>query len=457
MLDSSQSERESADDEGTQDADLAMKTPEAKQRIRRKRSKRKGEHGGQENKHKFDFKEKRFPRISIDRSILSQKHIDWVEPIFIMQEYVPEENTDFICDGPTPKKRRNHKDPCVVDKILGMTVDAAGDDLYFIRWYGYDDRTWEPFTNLDNCPGKLVEFRRELKQLDKYKSERVNFERNIQLFRDKINKPWPNGKSGIVVTNDVDITCPMMTFHYIRELKMPENVEFVPVSCECEDGICDKKCSCATTENLKFPYNEDGTVNRPQNFPIYECNAGCSCACNTENPCPYRVVQRGRQVKFEIFKTANGRGWGVKALEPIKKNQFVVEYVGEVITSEEADNRGTQYDARGRTYLFDMDFFETEDCPIRFTIDAKPYGNEARFINHACSPNLFSRAVFWETMDQSLHHLALFARRDIKVGEELSFNYNNSSLSKDFKYNANKNDGQVKCQCKKNCPNKLFK
>lgn len=56
-----------------------------------------------------------------------------------------------------------------------------------------------------------------------------------------------------------------------------------------------------------------------------------------------RIVQKGRKVALSIFRTANGRGWGVKSLEPIKKDQFVSEYVGEVISSEEAEQRGMKY------------------------------------------------------------------------------------------------------------------
>ena len=56
-----------------------------------------------------------------------------------------------------------------------------------------------------------------------------------------------------------------------------------------------------------------------------------------------RVVQRGRMVKLCIYKTSNGRGWGVKALEYIKKDTFVSEYVGEIISSEEAEKRGEIY------------------------------------------------------------------------------------------------------------------
>ena len=72
---------------------------------------------------------------------------------------------------------------------------------------------------------------------------------------------------------------------------------------------------------------------------IYECNKRCSCDKNCSN----RVVQKGRTISLCIFRTANGRGWGVKSMENIKKDSLVTEYVGEVITSEEAENRGKGY------------------------------------------------------------------------------------------------------------------
>ena len=48
-------------------------------------------------------------------------------------------------------------------------------------------------------------------------------------------------------------------------------------------------------------------------------------------------------MKLCIYRTENGCGWGVKTLENIKKGSFVVEYVGEVISNEEAEERGKKY------------------------------------------------------------------------------------------------------------------
>lgn len=40
---------------------------------------------------------------------------------------------------------------------------------------------------------------------------------------------------------------------------------------------------------------------------IYECHEGCHC---DKASCPNRIVERGRQVPLQIFRTEDGRGWG---------------------------------------------------------------------------------------------------------------------------------------------------
>ena len=78
----------------------------------------------------------------------------------------------------------------------------------------------------------------------------------------------------------------------------------------------------------------------------------------------------------------------MKTLEFVAQNQFVVEYVGEIITSEEAERRGKQYDAVQQTYLFDLDYTD-EDAT--FTIDAYRFGNVSHFMNHSVSDVI----IFW--------------------------------------------------------------
>ena len=151
--------------------------------------------------------------------------------------------------------------------------------------------------------------------------------------------------------------------------------------------------------------------------PLYECNKRCSC----DETCTNRLVQKGRKHKLAIFRTDNGCGWGVKAMENIKAGSFVVEYVGEVITSEEAEERGRKYDAEGRTYLFDLDFNLGEENI--YTVDAAYFGNLSHFINHSCDPNLNIFSVFINNLDPNMPQLAMFAKRDIKRGEQITFDY----------------------------------
>ncbi len=47
-------------------------------------------------------------------------------------------------------------------------------------------------------------------------------------------------------------------------------------------------------------------------------------------------------------------GWGIFAMEPVKKGELISEYVGELISTEEADRRGSIYKQRGATYIFEL-------------------------------------------------------------------------------------------------------
>ena len=97
-----------------------------------------------------------------------------------------------------------------------------------------------------------------------------------------------------------------------------------------------------------------------------------------------------------IFRTSDGRGWGVKTLDFIRKSQFVMEYVGEIITNEEAEQRGKMYDAAQQTYLFDLDL----DTEASYAIDAYHFGNVSHFINHSVS---FLHAFFSKKTSSCWH------------------------------------------------------
>ena len=119
----------------------------------------------------------------------------------------------------------------------------------------------------------------------------------------------------IVLYNDQDDDpCPPVSFEFIPRYKIiPPVVDFIKendefwAGCSCEGGICKSDCSCME-DNIHHEryYNKHGRLLVKDNgFAISECNERCSCGID----CPNRVVQRGRKIPLEIFKTEK-KGWG---------------------------------------------------------------------------------------------------------------------------------------------------
>ncbi|KAL3315313.1 hypothetical protein Ciccas_006056 [Cichlidogyrus casuarinus] len=166
-------------------------------------------------------------------------------------------------------------------------------------------------------------------------------------------------------------------------------------------------------------------VYSPQVAKPFESSIGCKCNttskshCNCLPGCTFRIIQNGRKHPLCIFRTLNGCGWGLKAVDCIPLNTFVMEYLGEVIPHEEAERRGKLYDSQTMTYLFDLDFHGE----AVYTVDASKYCNISHFINHSCDPNLIVRAALINHFDVRLHRLAFFTRKIILAGQELTFDY----------------------------------
>ncbi|CAL1542742.1 unnamed protein product [Lymnaea stagnalis] len=280
------------------------------------------------------------------------------------------------------------------------------------------------YSHVKKVPPKKASRPRQLKSSKKHMCTEVK----------KVLKDWEIEMNAIAqgydqaylfVENNVDLEGPPSDFIYINERKEGAGVTISQdplLGCDCQDCYNDRKTCCPTVSSSTLAYRKaTGRLRVPRGVPIYECNKLCRCGPDCFN----RVVQKGRKFKICIFRTANGRGWGVKSLQKIKKGSFVVEYVGEVITEEEAERRGQNYDVVGCTYLFDLDFHDA-DAP--FSVDAGRYGNAAHFINHSCDPNLEVHVVWINTIDPRLPHICLFAKRDIQVNEELSFDYMSGNI-----------------------------
>nr|XP_026691629.1 histone-lysine N-methyltransferase EHMT1 [Ciona intestinalis] len=212
-------------------------------------------------------------------------------------------------------------------------------------------------------------------------------------------------------------TNPPHGFHYVTENVHTSQDTRINVvisgmqSCQCSDNCGSPSCVCGLISERCW-YGNDGTLLPEFDILepplIYECNQMCRCS----RQCKNRVVQNGIRYRLQVYRT-QGMGWGLVALEAMPRGAFVCEYVGELISDDEADQREDD------SYLFDL---ENKDGEI-YCIDARNYGNVSRFINHLCEPNLIPIRVFVGHHDIRFPILAYFTTREIQAGEELGFDY----------------------------------
>jgi SET domain-containing protein len=96
-------------------------------------------------------------------------------------------------------------------------------------------------------------------------------------------------------------------------------------------------------------------------------------------------------------------GKGCFATAHFKRRHKIAEYTGERITNAEARRRAQRSKLR--------------ICGIneRWSLDGSRGGNGTHYINHSCEPNAF--------MKVSYDHILFIALRDIKPGEEITIDY----------------------------------
>jgi len=126
-----------------------------------------------------------------------------------------------------------------------------------------------------------------------------------------------------------------------------------------------------------------------------------------------KTVKKKTKKKLVAKKVSVKRsnaGLGLFADEPVKKDEFIIEYTGQTISTEESDRRGGKY-------LFEIS--------SKLVVDGKSRKNIARYINHSCRPNCDT--------DVKKGRIFVTARRSIKAGEELSYDYGKEYVGEHIK------------------------
>ena len=181
-------------------------------------------------------------------------------------------------------------------------------------------------------------------------------------------------------------------------------------------------CNC----NLESPCVSDSKcINRMLKTECSKEN------CPVSDICGNMRLQKSQEISTVAFWTES-RGWGLRSLENIPNDKFVIEYKGEMISNSMCMDRIKSAHEKGVTnfYMLTIDKVLIVDACFR--------ANNARFMNHSCNPNCRTekRIINGET------RIGLFANRDISLGEELTFDYQLDCLGND----------RLACKCRaQNC------
>ncbi|KAL4458599.1 hypothetical protein ABPG75_013464 [Micractinium tetrahymenae] len=205
---------------------------------------------------------------------------------------------------------------------------------------------------------------------------------------------------------------------------------------------------CGLKKNYKngATWTPDGVMDFTDYRGRWEC-CGDARVCSTPECKSNRVIsEHGISQPLELFRT-RWKGWGVRCAVHLLPGTFVATYEGELITTQEAEER-----RGGDTYFFDLHHFvlmhqdpgisarqkqllpplpplpasceqDGDDHQDHLVIDALQIGNIARYINHSCKPNLVVQPVLRPGDSGLKYGVTLVAQRLIEAGEELTYSY----------------------------------
>jgi hypothetical protein len=127
----------------------------------------------------------------------------------------------------------------------------------------------------------------------------------------------------------------------------------------------------------------------------------------TPAPTPSRSTPRASGKRIQV-RRSGVHGKGVFALQDIAEGETVIEYVGEIISWDEAQDRHP-HDPSDPNHTF---YFHVNEDRV---IDALHGGNSSRWINHSCDANCEA--------DEDNDRIFIKAIRNIQAGEELNYDY----------------------------------
>ncbi|KAF2085163.1 SET domain-containing protein, partial [Saccharata proteae CBS 121410] len=226
--------------------------------------------------------------------------------------------------------------------------------------------------------------------------------------------------------------------HYKRPPFVPCNHQgsCEEAHCQCfRDGVqCEKTCACPPSCGRRFDgcncAAKHGACWKRERCPCFllhrECDPDLCARCGADEvldpanrydnelvstKCANVGIQRN-VARRTLLGQSQVAGFGLYIGEDVKVDDFLGEYTGEIVTKNEAERREEIYEHQHKLFIFTLN--KEQD------IDATRAGNKFRFLNSSrADPNVYTKVLLCNTA----HRVGLYAKSNIKAGEELFFDY----------------------------------
>ncbi|KAG7206277.1 hypothetical protein KM043_003659 [Ampulex compressa] len=198
-------------------------------------------------------------------------------------------------------------------------------------------------------------------------------------------------------------------FHSLSPPKPGETENDLPTA--CDNGAARAEPFKGRKVHDMFSWLASRHRQQPKMIAISEAESRRVASTNLPMAMRFRILKETSKESVGVYHS-HIHGRGLFCLRDIEAGEMVIEYAGEVIRASLTDKREKYYDSKNiGCYMFKID--------DHLVVDATMKGNAARFINHSCEPNCYSRVV--DILGKK--HILIFALRRIIQGEELTYDY----------------------------------
>ncbi|XP_070814562.1 histone-lysine N-methyltransferase SETD5 isoform X3 [Chaetodon trifascialis] len=182
---------------------------------------------------------------------------------------------------------------------------------------------------------------------------------------------------------------------------------------------------------------ESGAATPPSTTQIHASVEAMDTINRTELACNNTVLGSQMQLQLGRVTRVQKHRKILRAAKNLEPDTLIIEYRGKVMLKQQFEVNGHFFKKPYPFVLFYSKFNDVEMC-----VDARTFGNDARFIRRSCTPNAEVRHMIAEGMI----HLCIYAIGQITKDAEVTIG---------FDYEFNSCNYKVDCACHKgnqNCP-----